>query len=125
MTVVRADIAASADIAEGSARDFSVGEGDWPLKGVVLRFEGKLYAWVNSCPHAGHALNLSPDDFFTPDGSYIRCMSHGAQFEPDTGVCVAGPCPGQKLTGLECEEAGGRIIVTAPDTMRGLKLFGV
>jgi nitrite reductase/ring-hydroxylating ferredoxin subunit len=56
----------------------------------------------------------------TPDGGYIRCLSHGAKFEPDTGACVAGPCPGQYLQRLECHEDSGIIRVRAPASARDL-----
>ena len=111
----------AADLAEDAAREFAVGEEQWPLKGFVVRYDGDLYAWLNRCPHAGHALNLDPDDFFAPEASLLRCMSHGARFEPDSGLCVSGPCTGNSLTPLQCREEGGRIIVLAPVSMRKLQ----
>lgn len=114
------DVAASAHLAEGKALGFQLGSGDWPLKGFVVRHDGGCHAWVNSCPHAGHSLNYGPNDFMTPDGGYIRCLSHGAKFEPDTGACVAGPCPGQYLQRLECHEDRGIIRVRAPASARDL-----
>jgi len=114
------DVLAAADVAEDAAKEFAVGKEPWPLKGFVVRYDGILHAWVNRCPHAGHALNLDPDDFFAPEATLIRCMSHGARFEPDSGLCVSGPCTGQSLMALKCREEAGRVLVTAPDSMRGL-----
>jgi nitrite reductase/ring-hydroxylating ferredoxin subunit len=90
-----------AELAATGSRGFRLGEGDWPLRGFVVRLaDGSVRAWVNSCPHAGHPLDLSPHRFLNAAGTLIQCASHGALFAPDTGVCVAGPCPGRRLRSL-------------------------
>jgi nitrite reductase/ring-hydroxylating ferredoxin subunit len=114
------EVAASDALLEGKALGFQVGKDDWPVKGFLVRYEGRARAWLNSCPHAGHALNFGPDDFMTRDGKHIRCLSHGARFEPGSGICIAGPCPGEKLQRLECREENGMIYVTAPESRRQL-----
>lgn len=89
------------ELAATGSRGFSVGEGEWPLRGfVVVLSDGGLRAYVNTCPHAGHPLDLLPHRFLTADRSLVVCSSHGALFEPDTGRCVAGPCPGRSLRAL-------------------------
>jgi nitrite reductase/ring-hydroxylating ferredoxin subunit len=82
------------------AKEFAVGEGDWPLRGFVVRYAGRVAAYVNRCPHAGHPLNLSPDRFLTSEGDLILCNSHGALFAPESGLCVSGPCRGRSLQAL-------------------------
>lgn len=90
-----------AELAELGSRGFEVGEGDWPLKGfVVLLDDGGVRAYVNSCPHAGHPLDLAPHRFLSRDRALIQCASHGALFERDSGRCVAGPCAGRSLRPL-------------------------
>ena len=90
-----------AELAEYGARGFSVGEGDWPLRGFAVQLpDGSVRAYQNTCPHAGHPLDLLPHRFLTADRSLIVCASHGALFEPATGRCVAGPCPGRSLRAL-------------------------
>ena len=111
-------ICSIAEIAEPGAREFEVGEGDWPFRGVVVRRRGGLYAYANVCPHRGHPLNLTPDGFFTPDGNLLVCSSHGALFVPETGFCLGGPCVGQSLAALDCRVSEGAVFVTAPDTVR-------
>lgn len=96
--------------AEG-ARAFTIGGGDWPLRGFVVRAGAQLRAYVNRCPHAGHPLNLLPDRFFTPDGTLILCSSHGALFEKLTGYCVAGPCAGRSLTPVPLEVVSGYVML--------------
>lgn len=99
------------EIPEPGAREFTVGEGDWPLRGVLVRYRGEVHAFVNRCPHAGHALNLLPDRFFAPQGDLLVCASHGALFEPRSGECVAGPCAGRALQSLEIEVRAGEIFL--------------
>ena len=104
----------------GQAREFRVGTGDWPLRGIVLLRGDRYICFANVCPHRRHPLNLAVDDFLTPDGELLRCASHGAAFDPDTGECVAGPCIGARLTVLECRQENDSLLVTAPLSLRDL-----
>lgn len=105
------------ELDDPGSREFRIGTGDWPLKGFVIRRGDAVFAYQNVCPHAGHALNWKPDRFLTPDGEHILCASHGAAFIPETGECVAGPCPGRHLTPVSAVVREGRVYVTGPDTL--------
>jgi nitrite reductase/ring-hydroxylating ferredoxin subunit len=85
------------DVAAG-ARGFTIGSGDWPLRMLVVKVADGVRGYINRCPHAGHALDLRPQQFLTADRTLILCSSHGALFEKSTGYCVAGPCAGRSLT---------------------------
>lgn len=104
-------ICALDDLAEHPSRAFRVGEGPWPLSGLVVRKGNAVRAYLNRCPHAGHPLNIKPHDFLTPDRSMIVCCSHGALFDIDSGYCVDGPCAGQSLEPLPVEVAGGYVML--------------
>jgi nitrite reductase/ring-hydroxylating ferredoxin subunit len=99
------------DIPDPGCRMFDFGAGGWPAEGFVVRRGDSVYGYVNVCPHAGHALNWKPDAFLTRDGNLIMCSAHGAVFEIETGLCVAGPCPGQSLRRLTVRVADGRVWV--------------
>jgi nitrite reductase/ring-hydroxylating ferredoxin subunit len=88
------------ELTDPCARAFTIGSGDWPLKGFVVRKGDEVFAYVNRCPHAGHPLNLFANDFFSPDQSLLMCKSHGACFEVSTGLCIAGPCSGARLRSI-------------------------
>jgi nitrite reductase/ring-hydroxylating ferredoxin subunit len=100
-----------AELENTGSHGFAVGEGDWPLRGFVVKTATGIAAYVNYCPHAGHPLNIRPNRFLTPDGSLILCCSHGALFARDNGLCIAGPCQGQKLTPIPVEVIGGYVML--------------
>lgn len=100
-----------AELDETGSRGFSVGEGDWPLRGFVVRTANGVAAYVNTCPHAGHPLNFRPNKFLTPDRNLIMCASHGALFARDNGLCIAGPCPGQSLRAVPIEVLGEYVLL--------------
>jgi nitrite reductase/ring-hydroxylating ferredoxin subunit len=108
------------DLEAHGARAFTIGGGDWPLRGFVVRAGAQLRAYVNRCPHAGHPLNLLPDRFFTPDGALILCCSHGALFEKATGYCVAGPCAGRSLTAVPLEVRCGLVMIAGDADLAAL-----
>ncbi|MEZ5498232.1 MAG: Rieske 2Fe-2S domain-containing protein [Steroidobacteraceae bacterium] len=112
-------ICAAADLKEGECRGFTVGAGDWPLQGLVVKLPGRIVAFRNVCPHAGHPLNLRPNDFLSPDGMLIMCHSHGALFEKSTGLCVAGPCQGRHLRPIAIEVASGVVLLAGEDDPAG------
>jgi nitrite reductase/ring-hydroxylating ferredoxin subunit len=96
---------------DGGARAFTIGGGDWPLRGFVVRVGDAVRGYVNRCPHAGHALDLLPQRFLTPDRSLILCSSHGALFEKASGYCVAGPCAGRSLTPVALQVQCGLVLL--------------
>ena len=99
------------ELSDPGARAFSIGEGDWPLRGFLVRKGDHVFGYVNRCPHAGHPLNWRPDEFLTPNNTLIMCRSHGAMFEIDSGRCVAGPCAGQSLRELRVRIENDDVIV--------------
>lgn len=104
-------ICALDDLKNPGARSFTAGSGDWPLRGFVVRRGADVRAYVNRCPHAGHPLNLRPNEFLTPNESLILCRSHGALFEMATGYCVAGPCIGQALQPVGVQVVDGYVML--------------
>lgn len=99
------------DLDESNARGFAIGCGDWPLRGFVVRVREQVCGYVNRCPHAGHPLNLRPNSFLTGEGHLILCSSHGALFEKATGLCVAGPCAGQRLSAVDVKVDSGWVML--------------
>jgi nitrite reductase/ring-hydroxylating ferredoxin subunit len=85
------------DVPDPGARGFTIGTGDWPLRGFIVRVNAEVRGYINHCPHAGHPLDIVPHRFLTDDGALILCGSHGALFDKLSGYCIAGPCAGRSL----------------------------
>lgn len=101
-------------LAEGCARGFDPkGEGRDSL--LVVRWQGALKGWLNSCPHLEVPMQYRKDRFMSADRQHIVCFAHGALFKPDTGLCVLGPCLGQSLRAqpLFVDEHGGVWLVAS------------
>lgn len=100
------------EIPDPGARGVSITTGDeWSFEAFVVRQGEKVYGYVNVCPHAGRSLNWGPDAFLTKDRSLIMCSAHGALFDPETGLCVAGPCLGASLRRISVKVVNGRIVL--------------
>jgi nitrite reductase/ring-hydroxylating ferredoxin subunit len=84
------------------------------VAGFIVNHEGRHYADVNRCPHAGTPLDWWPNGFFTEDGAHLVCGTHGAVFHPDTGICIEGPCPGARLEPLSVQRDGDSVVVRCP-----------
>ena len=80
----------------------------------AIRHAGRARAYLNRCAHAPVELDWPAGRFFDESGLYLVCASHGAQYRPDDGRCVAGPCRGRALTPLRVREHRGRIWVAHP-----------
>jgi nitrite reductase/ring-hydroxylating ferredoxin subunit len=99
-----------ADIPDPGALGFSPPGAQFPDECFLVRHDGALHAFVNVCPHAGNFLNWKPDAFLTRDKSMIMCSAHGALFNPATGLCVAGPCPGKSLRPVKIALEDGLVV---------------
>jgi len=62
------------------------------VAGFLVDHGGRHHAYVSRRPHAGTAQRW-PDEFFAADGLSLVCATHGAAFDPGTGICPEGPCP--------------------------------
>jgi nitrite reductase/ring-hydroxylating ferredoxin subunit len=101
------------ELADPGAKGFTMGSGDWPLRGFVVRQGACVRAYVNHCPHAGFPLNWTPDRFLAPEAPLILCSMHGALFEIETGLCISGPCAGMKLRALPVRVEHGYVTLDA------------
>lgn len=89
------------DLADPGAKGFEFHPTD-PLQQIFLvKKDGQVYGYQNSCPHRGVNLEWQPDDFLNLDQTLIQCAVHGASFIIETGICINGPCAGASLTAIE------------------------
>lgn len=102
------------EIADGAARGFDpLGQGRDTM--FVVRQGDAVFGWRNFCPHYGHDnMAWTKDAFLTHDGARIVCGAHGAEYEIDTGICVAGPCPGRRLKPVPLTLRDGAVFLAEP-----------
>ena len=84
----------------------------------VVRRDGQVFAYLNTCPHTGAPLEWMPDRFLDVTESLIQCGMHGAMFDMADGSCLRGPCRGQGLTALSVSVTDGEVMLDDPATAR-------
>jgi nitrite reductase/ring-hydroxylating ferredoxin subunit len=103
-------VCASAELEEsGKAVVFDVLLWRRPARAFVLRFEGRLVAYLNRCAHVPTEMDWRPGEFLDDARRFIVCSMHGAVYEPSTGRCIAGPCPGARLMKIQAVERDGQV----------------
>ncbi len=98
------------DIPDGGAKGFGPPTGGFTGLFAVRRGDA-VFVYVNSCPHIGVPLDWAPDRFLTRDASRIICATHGAEFGIEDGVCLRGPCLGDRLEAVMIDVEDGIILV--------------
>lgn len=79
----------------------------------VVRREHEVFGYWNSCPHTRAPLDWVPGRFLNGDQTLIQCSMHDALFNIDDGICVAGPCPGQRLSPAPVKIVNGEVVLVA------------
>ncbi len=90
-------IATLDDIPEHGGKDVIFTEGRHRINIFIQKYGGVYHVFENRCPHAGTRLNLFGDRFLNLDGNALLCRTHGALFNPESGICTLGPCKKQSL----------------------------
>jgi nitrite reductase/ring-hydroxylating ferredoxin subunit len=100
------------ELPEGTSKGFPPAGGGFAGL-FAVRHADSLHVYVNSCPHLGVSLDWTPDRFLSPDASRIVCATHGAEFRIADGVCLRGPCLGDRLEPVKIEIHDGTLLVPA------------
>ena len=100
----------SAELIErGNAHVFEVLHYREPARAFVLRFDGRVVAYLNRCLHVPTEMDWNYGEFLDGDKEFILCSTHGAVYEPLTGRCAGGPCGRGRLTVIDVEERDGQV----------------
>jgi len=75
----------------------------------AVRYNGRVFAYLNRCGHVPVELDWQPGRFFDNSGLYLICATHGALYSPESGSCLGGRCNGNGLTPLAVEENDGNV----------------
>jgi nitrite reductase/ring-hydroxylating ferredoxin subunit len=80
----------------------------------IVNDQGSFHAYVNRCRHMSTPLDFVRDQFLSEDRQHLMCYTHGALYEPATGLCIAGPCKGELLYRLPVRVDRGDVLVGCP-----------
>jgi nitrite reductase/ring-hydroxylating ferredoxin subunit len=84
-----------------------------PREAIVLLDHAQTpRAYLNLCRHLPIPLDGLSRRFVV--GGYLQCLTHGARYQIEDGLCVAGPCRGQSLLALELRLIGRDLFVVEP-----------
>jgi nitrite reductase/ring-hydroxylating ferredoxin subunit len=103
-------ICSAGELADGGTGvRFSVDRYGRSEPAFVIRYDGRVYGYLNRCAHVPVTLDWMEGEFFDSSGLYLICSTHGATYLPDSGHCIAGPCSGRSLVRLTVEERDGNV----------------
>jgi nitrite reductase/ring-hydroxylating ferredoxin subunit len=78
---------------------------------IVIDASQTPRAYLNLCRHLPVPLSVSRQSL--KDG-HLQCLTHGARYRLEDGLCVIGPCRGQALLSLELELIDRDLFVYEP-----------
>lgn len=103
-------ICASEDLVDGGlAKRFVTRIYGDEAPAFVIRYQGRVHAYINECVHIPLELDQNPGHVFDMTGQFLVCSVHGAYYSPNDGRCLGGPCRGPGLVPLSVEERDGQI----------------
>jgi len=111
---IEQQVARVEELQPGCTKKFILNWNGQPVEGFVVNYRGSFYAYLNRCCHIPMPMDWFENEFLSEDGRFIICATHGATYDPATGKCVAGPCPGEYLERLSVQVVDGNIIVACP-----------
>lgn len=85
------------------------------IPAFVVHFDYQYFAYLNRCGHIAVQLDYMPGEFFSDDGQTLICATHGAEYAPDTGACLGGPCYGVGLDPISIEEREGQLFLISQE----------
>ena len=114
MPAMSTPIARTTELTPGTTKKFLLTCDGREIEGFVLNLGGAFHAWVNRCRHVPMGLDWVENQFFTEDGQFLQCATHGAYYLPDTGECIAGPPCGKSLVRVPITIEGDVILGGCP-----------
>jgi nitrite reductase/ring-hydroxylating ferredoxin subunit len=107
-------IARVGELDPGTTKKFLLQHEGQEIEGFLLNYGGELHAYVNRCRHVPMGLDWVENQFFTEDGRFVQCATHGAYYVPETGECVAGPPCGRALFRVAIRVEGDDVVAEWP-----------
>lgn len=111
---MRVAIARTDELGPGETKKFLLTCNGFEHEGFLLNYGGQHHAYLNRCRHVPMSLDWVENQFFTEDGQFVQCATHGAYYRPETGECIAGPPCGRSLIRIPLEIEGSVIVAQCP-----------
>ncbi len=108
------DIAGTGDLESGQSLTFTLDCDGRRLAAFLINYRGAFHAYLNQCRHIPMTLDWVENQFFSEDGTFLLCATHGAQYDPDSGECIDGPPCGRSLFRVPHRIVNERILVRCP-----------
>jgi nitrite reductase/ring-hydroxylating ferredoxin subunit len=80
-----------------------------PAPAFVIRWQGKVYGYLNRCGHIPVELDWQHGEFLDYSGQFLICATHGALYDPVSGACRGGRCEGRGLKPWPVVERQGHV----------------
>jgi nitrite reductase/ring-hydroxylating ferredoxin subunit len=103
--------ASEAVVESGTGFRFTVTRYGREEPAFVVRYQGKVYGYLNQCGHVPAQLDWQPGEFFDDSKIYLICSIHGALYAPESGRCLGGRCQGKGLKALAVSEIDDKIFL--------------
>ena len=106
-------ICASSDLPDGGdGIRFEVLLAGRSVQAFVIRYQGKVYGYLNRCGHVPVEIDWQQGKFFDHSGIYLICATHGALYAPESGRCLGGRCAGKGLNPLAISEHDNGVYIS-------------
>jgi nitrite reductase/ring-hydroxylating ferredoxin subunit len=102
------------ELGPGETKKFLLQQDGEEVEAFLLNYGGEHHAYVNRCRHVPMSLDWVENRFFTEDGRFVQCATHGAYYRPESGECVAGPPCGKSLVRVPLRIEDGAIVAEWP-----------
>lgn len=109
-----------AELPEGSARSFALPQ----TRLMAVRDRSGVHVFLNRCPHLGIPLQWQDNRLLDEEGAFIRCATHGALFERDSGLCIQGPCRGDSLWKIDCHIEDAAVYIDESELPAAPAIYG-
>ncbi len=103
------------ELSEGATKKFFLNCEGREIEGFVVHRGGEFHAFVNQCRHIPMTMDWVENQFLTEDKCFIQCATHGALFDPATGLCIEGPPAGKSLRRIPLEWRGDTLVARCPN----------
>lgn len=107
-------VARVGELTPGAVKKFRLICQRYRIDAFLINHRGEFHAYINRCRHMTTPLDFVRYQFFTEDGKHLVCMTHGALYEPDSGLCLEGPCKGLSLYRLPVKVDEDEVLVGCP-----------